>query len=228
MKQIVSILCTLAMIGCTCNVNLGNGKNGKVVTCEGPVVTNSFAFTDFDAIVVNGHADLEFTQTAETYSVSVEANEEVFQHLNYRVEGNTLILETLDKVNIRAEEYDIFISAPILKNIEINGATDAKIASLHQEEKLEIEVNGAGDMELKYITVPGLSIEINGAADLECQGLDVGELTIEVNGAGDVELEGKAQNCSLNVSGAADIDASKLDCAQIKTRKAGLASIKTK
>lgn len=228
MKKMLSALCALVVISCTCNVNIGNGRNGKSVTCKGPVVTRTFDFADFDAIVVNGHADMEFTQTAGTYGVSVKANEEVFQHLNYRVENNTLILETVDKVNIRADEFDISISAPVLAGIEVNGATDAKISSLSQEQKLEIEINGAGDLELISVGVPELLIQVNGAADLATWGLNVGELTIEVNGAGDVVLEGKAQNCSLNVSGAAEVDARKLDCDQIKTRKAGLASIKTK
>lgn len=228
MKKVLSALCALALISCTWNVHIGNGKNGKTITCKGPVVTRTFALADFNAILINGHADLEFTQTDGTFGVSVTANEEVFQHLNYRVENGTLILETIDKVNIRADEYDICISAPALTSIEVNGATDTKIAALNQPGNLEMEINGAGDMELKNITVPELSVEINGAADLECKGLNVGKLSIAVNGAGDVELSGKAQSCTLNVSGAGDIDARQLDCEAIETHKAGLASIKTK
>lgn len=228
MKKVLSALCLMALISCTCNVRLGNGKNGKNVTCKGPVVTQSFDLAHFDAIVINGHADLEFTQTDGPFAVSVKANEEVFQHLNYHVENGKLILETINKVNIRAEEFDVYVSAPKLVSLEVNGAIDAKIAALSQPENLEIEVNGAGDMEIKNITVPELSVEINGAGDLECKALNVDKLSIEVNGAGDVELEGKAGSCKLNVSGAGDIDARKLDCDAIETHKAGLASIKTK
>ena len=228
MKKILSALCALALISCTCNVRIGNGKNGKSVTCKGPVITQSFDLADFNAIVINGHADLEFTQTDGTYGVSVRANEEVFQHLNYRVENGVLILETINKVNIRADEFDVYVSAPKLVSMEVNGAVDAKMAALNQPESLEIDVNGAGDLELKNVTVPELNVEINGAGDLDCKGLNVGQLSIEVNGAGDVELEGKAGSCKLNVSGAGDIDARKLDCDAIETHKAGLASIKTK
>ena len=228
MRKILSALCAFVLISCTCNVHIGNGKNGKSVTCKGPVVTRSFELADFNAIVINGQADLEFTQTDGSFSVSVKANEEVFQHLNYRVENGTLILETIDKINIRADEFDIYVSAPKLTKIEVNGAVDAKIAALKQQEKLEIEVNGAGDIELKNLIVPELEVEINGAGDLDCKGLNVGKLSIVVNGAGDVELEGTAETCTLNVSGAGDIDARKLDCEQIETRKAGLASIKTR
>ena len=228
MKKVLSALCALALISCTWNVHLGNGKNGKSVTCKGPVVTKSFDLADFNTIVINGHADLEFAQTNGTFGVSVKANEEVFQHLDYHVENGTLFLDTVDKVNIRADEFDIYISAPTLTSLVVNGAADAKILSLNQTEKLDVEVNGAGDFELKYITVPELSVEINGAGDLECEGLNVGTLSIDVNGAGDVELEGKAESCQLHVSGAGDIDARKLDCADIQTSKAGMASIKTK
>lgn len=227
MKKVLSALCVLALLSCTWNVHLGNGKNGKTVTCKGPVVTKSFDLADFNAIVINGHADLEFAQTNGTFGVNVKANEEVFQHLNYRVENSTLILETVDNVNIRADEFDIYVSAPTLADIQINGAVDASVVALNQQETLHVQVNGAGDLELKNVTTPELAIQINGAADLECKGLNVDTLNIEVNGAGDVELEGKAESCRLHVSGAGDIDARKLECSDIQTSKAGLASIKT-
>ncbi len=228
MKKFLSALCAIALISCTCNVHLGNGKNGKTVTCKGPVITKTFDLADFNAIEINGQADLEFTQTTGSYGVSVEANEEVFQHLNYRVVNGTLILETINKVNIRADKYEIYISAPKLSGIEVNGAIDGKILSLNQEEKFELEVNGAADLELNKVSVPQFKIEINGAGDLDCKDLNVSALDIEVNGAGDVKLAGKAESCKLDVSGAGDIDARKLDCEQFETHKAGLASIKTK
>lgn len=228
MKKFLSALCAIALISCTCNVHLGNGKNGKTVTCKGPVITKTFDLADFNAIEINGQADLEFTQTTGSYGVSVEANEEVFQHLNYRVVNETLILETINKVNIRADKYEIYVSAPMLSSIEVNGAIDGKIFSLNQQEKFELEVNGAADLELDNVTVPEFKIEINGAGDLDCKDLNVGALNIEVNGAGDVKLAGKAESCKLDVSGAGDIDARQLDCGQYETHKAGLASIKTK
>lgn len=228
MKKFLSALCAIALISCTCNVHLGNGKNGKTVTCKGPVITKTFDLADFNAIEINGQADLEFTQTTGSYGVSVEANEEVFQHLNYRVVNGTLILETINKVSIRADKYEIYISAPKLSGIEVNGAIDGKILSLNQEEKFELEVNGAADLELNKVSVPQFKIEINGAGDLDCKDLNVSALDIEVNGAGDVKLAGKAESCKLDVSGAGDIDARKLDCEQFETHKAGLASIKTK
>lgn len=228
MKKFLSALCAITLISCTCNVHLGNGKSGKTVTCKGPVITKTFDLADFNAIEINGQADLEFTQTTGSFGVSVEANEEVFQHLNYRVVNGTLILETINKVNIRADKYEIYISAPKLSGIEVNGAIDGKILSLNQEEKFELEVNGAADLELNKVSVPQFKIEINGAGDLDCKDLNVGSLDIEVNGAGDVKLAGKAESCKLDVSGAGDIDARKLDCEQFETHKAGLASIKTK
>lgn len=228
MKKFLSALCAIALISCTCNVHLGNGKNGKTVTCKGPVITKTFDLADFNAIEINGQADMEFTQTSGSYGVSVEANEEVFQHLNYRVVNGKLILETINKVNIRADKYEIYISAPMLSSIEVNGAIDGKILSLNQPDKFELEVNGAADLELNKVSVPQFKIEINGAGDLDCKDLNVSALDIEVNGAGDVKLAGKAESCKLDVSGAGDIDARKLDCEQFETHKAGLASIKTK
>ena len=61
MKKVLSALCALALVSCTFNVNLG-GKKGKNVTCKGPVSTQSLELADFNAIEVNGHADIKFLQ----------------------------------------------------------------------------------------------------------------------------------------------------------------------
>ena len=213
-----------------CNFNMNGitvGK-GKKVTCKGPVVEKTLDLTGFDAIVVNGSSDMELTQ-GETFKVLVKANEDVFQYLDYKVSDGKLVLETVDNVNIRAEEFNIYITLPTLKSLEVNGAADVDLKNGYKSsEALEVEVNGAGDFEFNSITVPTLSFELNGAGDIEADNIDVEELKVMVNGAGDIDLSGKAVKASFSVNGAGDIDARRLECNDFTTSKSGLASIKTK
>ena len=229
MKKIMVIMAAAALLA-ACNFNM-NGitvGNGKKVTCKGPVVEKTLDLTGFDAIVVNGSSDMELTQ-GETFKVLVKANEDVFQYLDYKVSGGKLVLETVDNVNIRAEEFNIYITLPTLKSLEVNGAADVDLKNGYKSsEALEVEVNGAGDFEFNSITVPTLSFELNGAGDIEADNIDVEELKVMVNGAGDIDLSGKAVKASFSVNGAGDIDARRLDCQDFTTSKSGLASIKTK
>ena len=203
-----------------------NVYNGKTITCNGPVVTKTLELSGFDAITVNGSSDMEIIQ-GDKFQVLVKANEDVFDHIDYRVENAILIIESKDSVNIKAEEYDVTVTLPILKALTVNGAADVEMEKGYvSSENLVMEVNGAGDFSLSGIKLPSLSIELNGAGDIEADGLDVKDLSIEVNGAGDIDVSGKAVNANFSVSGVADIDARELKTESVQTSKNGLGRIR--
>ena len=225
MKKLFVIAATMAFIASCMNVNF-NG--GKAVVCEGPVVEKEMeGLTGYEGITVNGSIDLYFSQ-ASTYSVSVKANEEVYDYLDYRVEEGVLILGTKDNINIRAKEYKVTVTLPTLSKIHVNGAADVyQVGEYSSDKPLNIHVNGAGDLNLKEkLSVPSISIHVNGAGDIRIPSMDVDELSIKVNGAGDALLGGKAASAHFSVNGAGDIDARNLECTDVTTQKAGLASIR--
>ena len=232
MKRVVSLIgAAMLCAACVFPINGLNGvtvNNGKKVTCKGPVITKELDLSGFDAITVNGSSDMELFQ-GESFQVLVKANEEVFNYIDYKVEDGVLILETKDHVNIRAEEYDVTITLPVLKELIVNGAADVDIKKGYAaSENLNVQVNGAGDFDLSGIAVPSLSFTLNGAGDIEADGLDVQELSVAVNGAGDIDVSGKAGKASFSVSGAGDIDARGLECESVTTHKSGMASIRLK
>lgn len=232
MKRVVSLIgAAMLCAACVFPINGLNGvtvNNGKKVTCKGPVITKELDLSGFDAITVNGSSDMELFQ-GESFQVVVKANEEVFDYIDYKVEDGVLILETKDQVNIRAEEYDVTITLPVLKELIVNGAADVDIKKGYAaSENLNVQVNGAGDFDLSGIAVPSLSFTLNGAGDIEADGLDVDKLSVAVNGAGDINVSGKAGKASFRISGAGDIDARGLDCESVTTHKSGMASIRLK
>ena len=229
MKKIASFIATAILCAsCVFPINMNGIKigDGKTVKCKGPVTTNTFDLTGFDAITVNGYADMELFQ-GDQFQVIVKANEDVFQYLDYKVEDGVLVMETKEHVNIKAETYEMTITLPTLKNLTVNGACDADMKTGYSSgENLSVVVNGAGDFELSGIKVPSFNITLNGAGDIEADGLDVENLAVAINGAGDIDLSGKALKASFTVSGAGNIDASGLECENVSTQKSGFASIK--
>ena len=121
MKKLLTVLSVVILACTSCIMQVGNGKT---VHCTGPIFNQNYdSLGVFNAVVVNGNSDLHITQ-AETCGVNVTANEEVFQYLNYRIEDGVLIITTKDHVNIRAEKYDVYVRAPFLTKIGVNGAAD--------------------------------------------------------------------------------------------------------
>ena len=226
MKHILYMAATVLLCS-SCfhvNTNWSGGKNA--IKGEGPVITKSFDLKDFDRIVINGHADVNFTQSPD-YEVTLRAQENVFDYVDYRVEGTTLILELKDKRTVRSTEFDVTIQAPALNNLVVNGAADFDIkGGLVCDGDLKIEVNGAGDLSFNAVRCGDLTIEANGASDIDLTAIDVRKLDVEVNGAGDVNIDGKAESANLEVNGAGDIDARGLKVAgEVKKRAAGVAKI---
>lgn len=225
MKKIICMTLTAVLLSScfSVNTNYKGGKNN--IKGEGPVITKSLDLKGFDSIVINGQADVVFTQ-AESFEVTLTTQENIFDYIDYHVDGNTLILETKEKVGIRAERYDVSIQAPSLESLTVNGASDFEIKKLQTEKDLIVEVNGAGDLSFNDITCRDLTIVTNGASDIGAS-ITVKSVKIEVNGAGDVRVGGMAETASFEVNGAGDIDARNLSVAgEVAKKTSGIAKIK--
>ena len=226
MKKFLYIAAT-ALVCASCfhvNTNYKGGKNA--INGDGDVISKSFDLKDFDQIVINGHADVDFTQSS-TYEVTVRTQENIFEWLDYKVEGTTLVIEAKDHRDVRATTYDIVIQAPELKKLTVNGATDFNVKGLRMDGDLDVQVNGAGDLDFEGITCNSLSIEVNGAADANLTSIDIArKLKVQVNGAGDVDITGDAMNVSFEVNGAGDVNAKGLKVkGEVSKHTSGLAKI---
>ncbi|MBQ7194918.1 MAG: DUF2807 domain-containing protein [Bacteroidales bacterium] len=226
MKRLTILAAAAIMFSSCFHVNTGFNFGGQgTVKGEGPVTCKSYELSGFDSVLINGHADVNFVQ-ADAFEVTVCSQPNIFEHLDVYMDGSTLVFKT--KKNVRAEELDLTLRAPVLKKVEVNGAADFDIpAGLVTDGDFSIEVNGAGDLDLKGIRCAALSIGVNGAADIETERIDVQTLSVQVNGAGDVTLDGKTVDASLEVNGAGDIDARALTISgELNRRSSGLAKIR--
>ena len=219
-----AFMCASCVFTVNPNFQLGNGS---YIKGEGPVVTKTLDFSDFNGIRVNGNAVVNLTQ-GEDWEVALTTHENIFDSLDYEVSDSILIIQIKDKQRIKAEKYELAIKMPGLAVFEVNGAADGKAKGFKQpDQDVSVSVNGAGDLEFEGFTCRQMSVKVNGAADFEASGLDVESVEVQVNGAGDVELKGKAGNASFEVFGAGDIDARELTVAgEVKKKTAGAARIR--
>ncbi len=228
MKIINFLLCSTAAAGILSSCIYVGDLGGKQVRCKGPVVEKTFDLTGFESIRIDGSCDLVLSQQ-DNFLVKVNANEQVYEYLDYAVEDKTLVIKTKNNVTIHAETYGLTVALPLLKGFTINGAGDIDLkGGYYAGEGLTLTVNGAGDLELNDIQVPSIAVTLNGAGDIDLKDIDVQEITVSVNGAGDLFVSGKADKASFSISGAGDIDARGLDVEDVDTHKSGIASIKLK
>jgi len=230
LKVIAFVMAALMLASCEF-VSVDKSKvaatwNKEATVCEGDVETRSFDLSGFQSIVLNGHADVDVYQ-GDVFEVSVTANADLFQHLDYSVQDGVLILQTVDRKNVKAKKYNVKITAPVFTRITVNGASDLDLHRYAAEEGLTLEVNGAGDLAFEGgFTAPSLKVVVNGAGDIEAEQLDLQDLLVEVNGAGDAEVSGRTVNATFKIAGAGDIDARLLEKEHVETSKSGVGSIK--
>ena len=227
MKKIFATLMVLPLLLSSC-ININFNGSGKRIRCTGPVETRAFEVEgSFSAIELNGGFDVELVN-ADSCSVVVTANNDAFEWFEVFTKDNgVLVVQTKDFVNLIAEECDVVITAPVFRSLEVNGAVDLEYTASVSGEPLIVEVNGAGDMEMKNFSGPKLGITVNGAADMDIEQLSVKDLYISINGAGDVKLSGEADNADFSVNGAGSINASALALKNAPSvHKNGFADIK--
>ena len=227
MKRIFYIAAMALLCSSCFHVNTNYTGDINPIKGTGPVISKTFDFKDFDTIEINGGADVTFTQ-AEGYEVTVRTQESIFDWLDYKVEGSKLVLQVKDKRSVRAEVFDIVIQAPELNKVVVNGASDFDIKGLRIDGDLDVQVNGAGDLDFDQIACDSFTVQVNGAADANLTSIDIRKtLKVEVNGAGDVDITGRTQDVSLDVNGVGDIDATGLKVdGEVKQHKAGIATIR--
>ena len=209
------------------NFTAGDGGNKTLVKGEGPTVTRSYDLAGFDAVHVNGQGDVEFIQS-EGYSVTLASQENVFEYIDMRLDGSTLVFEVKKGYNVRAKDLDLTLCAPSLKEVKVNGSADFDIpAGLSVDGDVSFKVNGAGDLDLKSVRCATLSLAVNGAAEISASDIDVSELKVLVNGAGDATISGRTVDADFQVNGAGDIDARGLEVSGHASKRApGFAKIR--
>ncbi len=134
-----------------------------------------------------------------------------------------------------------------LDDITINGSGTIKAGSkIRLGDKINLCVNGSGDIKLKDTSVSHLSASVNGSGDIELTGnttatilesavrgsgdidikaLNADKLSADVYGSGDIEIAGKAVNAVYTVSGSGDIDCDKVKATSVTATVNGSGSI---
>lgn len=178
-----------------------SGCGDELILGSGNVVTETRQVEGFTKIQADGMMDVYLEQGP--YSLKIEADDNLMQYLTSELKGDKLVISTSNK-HLTYERLRFYISAPILNEINSNGAVQINSSRQLGFNDLTIENSGAGKMDLD-IQAQNLKIDNSGATNCILRGT-VENLAIKMSGAGSIDAENLvAQNAKLNVSGAGTI-----------------------
>lgn len=239
MKRFFSIMIAVAlMFGfAACNSNKVKGgadnNNDHSLTYDGRKVTKHLkTLPYFNKIVLEGALDVKFSQ-ASRGGVAINGRKSIVENVKVRVKNQTLYLSLDEKDWFRldrSEKADIYVSSPDLISVIMRGAGEFEAKNLLDTDTLNVELNGAGDIDFDRILCDEAYLVVKGAGNLEVDKLTanrtkiamlgVGNADVKFNnaghvdcllkGVGNIELEGAVNSLKKSMQGTGYIDTAEL------------------
>ena len=200
-SKIINIVCTaitalLLVTASSCVVLVGHRVHGN-----GKIKTQSFSRSNFDSVSVGGDWRVDIRQS-DTFSVTIDTDEDLFSYLDIYVDDGTLYIGfqrgySIDRAHCRA-----LITMPVLTKLTMTGSITGTVSSFNMPGyTMSIAVAGSGDVAAHNITAKNLKLKISGSGSFEATG-KAQNLEGDISGSGDVKAVGlKTQNADISISG---------------------------
>lgn len=176
--------------------------NGERVRGNGKMEKEQRSTADFRSVEVRGAISL-FVRMDSSNSVSIEAEDNLQEYIETRVDGGKLIIGTRNGFNLNpTRTIKAYVTAPYFEELEASGACSITSESLLTSDKhMEIDISGAskGRVELRC---PSVSADLSGASNIRLSG-ETRDLSLGASGSSRIDaIDLLAENVEVDLSGA--------------------------
>ena len=170
---------------------------------NGNITSEKWELNDFTKVELSGSYDVELIKGEES-SVTIETDENLFDFIKVEESGHYLVIETDGRIKA-TDGIRIYITYNEINGIYMGGAARITTNETLETDYLEVDMAGAGDVELAIIAKE-LTIDISGAGAVRLSG-EVIDLEVGMSGAGDLEAhELRTRYCKVRISGVGNAD----------------------
>jgi len=177
---IILITVALSLTSCLDIIDCINGNNH--------LTTENRNLPSFRGVISRGSFEVRIIQ-GTTNKVEVEAESNLQNHINTRVSGNNLIIDTQNNRCLNVN-YPIIIT---VTTVDLN----------------KVELDGSGTVRCDEVQSTEMDVNLSGSGSVYIN-LNVEDLYAGISGSGSINLEGTAINSKLTISGSGDIHAKDL------------------
>ena len=163
--------------------------------------TEEYKLKDFSGIEVGGIFEVEIVR-ADSYSVSLTAEEELFRNLDVSSDHGTLRIGHSRHIGWKAQisRPKARITLPVLKELRLHGASKAAISGFDSAEPFRLSLSGASSAS-GDITAGNADFDLSGASRARLAG-SARDVIINTSGAIHLELgDFSVHNVSVKMSG---------------------------
>jgi hypothetical protein len=171
---------------------------------DGPQTTQTRDVAAFTRLDNQDSVDVRL-HVGEPQSVRVLAGEKVIDRVGTEVRDGTLHL-TFDRDGLGGDDVIVEASVPKLTDVKASGSGDIDVDGIDQEAfavlsdgsaditlegtagRIELDVDGSGDVDLADLTARDAEVFVGGSGDVDVRADD--RLEVSVDGSGDVRYHG--------------------------------------
>jgi hypothetical protein len=174
----------------------------------GPSVSKNFDLTEFNKVEIGSAFEVELVPS-DTWSISITAQETLFDHINVTKSGDKLEINLNWSWGTWVSSWGFQrpkarITMPELAGLNLSGASKGTANGFRSSNVTSIQVSGASQLQFD-IQATSADIDISGASRIDGS-LKAGTIHAIVNGASRAKITGTADNLVLNGSGASTLD----------------------
>ena len=182
---------------------------GCAAAGAGKLITEDKDFSDFNTVDVEGAFQVEIIRS-DSFSVTISADEGVFDYIAVDKEGDTLRIylnprHTFTDFTLRPRNLKAKITMPALRGLRLAGASRGAMTGFQSSEDLRVEVSGASLLNLDDIEAGEVEFEVSGASKASGD-MEADNVEFDVSGASEVKLKGSAGDTSVEASGASKVN----------------------
>jgi hypothetical protein len=194
-----------AIISASCNF-IGQER----VRGNGNSKTEDRSVQSFTSVSCFGGYDVYLSQ-GSTYSVRIEADENLLPYIETTVENGELNIGTKDGFWLSSKgDLKVYVSAPAYNSVSTVGSGNIISQSkLNNTSPIELEVSGSGDIRVE-LNAPEIVAGLSGSGNMQLTG-ETRTFKGSVTGSGSIKAgDLKAENVTVDIagSGSADVFAS--------------------
>ncbi|UNY98675.1 DUF2807 domain-containing protein [Zhouia spongiae] len=222
MKKSVLFLLVITFTS-TVNAQLWGSKK---ITGNGNVTTETRNVGSYDEVNVAGFFDIVLVKGKEG-KVSIEAEENLLDHIITEVDGEKLKIKTEKGYNLSTSRgHKVLITVPFddISGVYMSGSGD--IVSKHEIKAAHFRtgLSGSGDIRLN-VNSETTEANISGSGDISLNGYTT-TFECAISGSGDIHAHSlKAKNVEVSISGSGDAEVF-CDGGKLKTRIVGSGDVK--
>lgn len=173
---------------------------------DGNITTQDRHENHFSGVKSYGSFDV-FVSSGANYSIKVEADENLQQYIETRVEGDNLKIGTTRGVSLSPTKgLKVYITAPSFQELSTSGSGTIKGSGrLTADDRMELGIAGSGDIDAD-VKAKTVSLHISGSGSIALSG-EANSLETSIAGDGDIHASRlQAEDATVHISGSGDVE----------------------